>query len=325
MTNPRYTALLALQALACVVAGSAVASHQIDPLAASVALHYPQLLVDESLEITGHEPPRKQCFGVLERTPSGAPKTVVAGYTNLLSGAVRLLRAAGEGFTVIAAPDFGDVTGWGCEVETIDLTGDGRLEAVVRFTTRESSVDWIFGWDGASFNSVSPTTTGVLGLVNTALMNTSFADLDGDGVLEIFTASAVPREGPPQPGMLYRLSGDSYIVDRRIVAMGTYARAPGSAETEAETIPLPVGAVGPLTIRIYNGAGLTGGRAKREPGNAQVWWNRQRIVGPDQLESHVSLVERTVTAQEENELKVRFDGAGAARITIVIDAATWTR
>jgi hypothetical protein len=38
----------------------------------------------------------------------------------------------------------------------------------------------------------------------------------------------------------------------------------------------------------------------------------------------VALIEKTVTLQQENTIKVRLAGAPGGRITIVIDSANWT-
>jgi hypothetical protein len=305
---------------------STLAARQSADLKAAVAQHYPQSLVEEALDVTGKQPPRKQCFSVLENLPSGAPKVVVAGYTNLLSGAVRLLQRTEAGFDVIAEPDFGDVTGWGCEAEALDLTNDGRNEAVVRFITGESSVDWIFEWNGQEFRSLSPTSTDPVGLTTTRLLNTSFADIDGDRILEMFTASALPREGAPYPGEFYRLSGSEYVMDRRIVSMNAFQRADGTPETDTVTVPLPRGAVGPFTLRVFNGAGAVGANKRVEDAvqSGRVWWNGQEIVSPNHFGNHVAMIERTVVMQAENELMVRLAGSPGGRITIVIDAASWT-
>ncbi len=197
---------------------------------------------------------------------------------------------------------------------------------MVRFETGNSSEDWAFLWDGVNLQNVSPTTTDVLGIVGTELTNTSFVDIDGDGVLEAFTSDVPVAHSQPSPSEVYRMVDGEFVLDRRIVGMRAFQRASGSPETETREIFLPTGAVGPLTVRIYNGTGtsVSGQRVENAVESGRVWWNDQQIAAPNDFGSDVSSIQRTVTPQPKNELKVRLAGSPGGRITIVIDAASWT-
>lgn len=325
--SDRHMTIGIVLAVACVICGSAVQARQLQRLEAVVAQHYPQELVEESLDVRGVEPPRNQCFAVLEASASGAPQIVVAGYTNLMSGAIRLLRGVSNGFEVAAGSRTEDLSGQECEVEAVDLDNDGRKEAVVHFLTRNSSEDWVLRGDGEDLRNLSPTTSDALGLVGTNLVNTSFVDVDGDHVMEAFIFSEPRREGQPSPGAIYRFSGNSYVLDRPIVGMRTFERASGAPQTDIQTILLPAGAAGPFTLRVVNGAGVAGGKGNKVENaveSGRVWWNGQEIVSPNHFGNHVALIERTVTLQSENELKVRLAGSPDGRIVILIDAANWT-
>lgn len=325
MNRQRLTIFI-IAAFVCATGPGANGERQTPDLASAVAQHYPQMLVERSLEIEGVEPTRKQCFAVLEASASGTPQIVVAGYTNMTAGAIRLLQATDAGFEVVAAPDGGYFTGLHCEAEAIDVNNDGRKEAVVRFRTGNSTVDWLFDWDNQNFRNLSPTTNDAFGLIRTAFLNTAFVDVDGDHVMEAFTYSQPPRDGQPFPGEVYKLAGTSYVLDRPIVDMRTFERASGSPQTETETILLPVGAVGPFTLRVVNGSGTTGSGKRVEDAvqSGRIWWNGQEIVSPNHFGNHVAVIERTVTMQGQNELKVRLAGSPGGRIAVVIDAGSWT-
>jgi hypothetical protein len=128
--NRRCMTLLVV-AVAGATSLSVVDARQAPNLADTVAQYYPQALIDEALEIRGAQPNRKQCFGVLEASASGAPQIVVAGYTNMMSGAIRLLRAAGSGFEIAGEANAADLAGWECKVEALELDGDSRKEAAL--------------------------------------------------------------------------------------------------------------------------------------------------------------------------------------------------
>jgi len=324
MNGHRMT-IFVVMVLACVTKVSISEARQAQDLSAIVAQYYPTALTEEVVSVRGAEGPRKQCFATLESAPTGAAQVIVAGYTNTLSGVVRVLRATANGFELATEADGEDFGGWGCESEAIDLNNDGRKEAVVHFETGNSSEDWVFRWDGVNLQNISPMITDVSGLAGTKLANTSFVDVDGDHMLEAFSSHLPLREGQPLPGEIYRLAGGAFVLDRPIVAMRSFERASGGAETVTHTILLPVGAVSPFTLRIFNGSGMSanGKRVENAIESGRVWWNGQEIVSPNHFGNHIQLIERTVTLQQENELKVRLAGSPGGRIVIVIDAANW--
>lgn len=323
--NRRLMTFFVIAALVCATGVPRLRARQAVDLEAVVAQHYPPLLVQRSLDIDGFNPPRNQCFAVLQSSPTGTPQVVLAAYTNMVRGAVRLLQNTATGFEVMAEPA-GYFTGWECDVETLDLNNDGRKEGVVHFLTGNSSVDWLFDWDGQQLRNLSPTETDGLGVVRTTLVNSSFVDIDGDRVMEAFTSSEPPQDGPPHPGELYRLSGSSFVLDRHIISMRTFERASGPPKTEKGTIILPAGAVGPYTLRIFNGGGtaVLGQRVENAVESGRIWWNGQQIVSPNNFGNQVRLIERTVTMQTENQLQVRLAGSPGGRIVIVVDASSWT-
>jgi hypothetical protein len=292
-------------AVACLTLGPAITARQAPDLAAIVAQHYPQALVGEARDILEFQPEKEQCFTVLEASASGAPQVVVAGYTNMLSRSIRLLRAV-DGVFVVAGEIEGDEPAARCEAEALDVDNDGRKEAVVHFLVTHASIDSVVGWDGSS----------LLQLSYGGLVNASFVDIDGDHVMEAFVSYVPPRDGPPEGNELYRLSGGRYVLERPIVAMITFDRASGTPERSyPATIVLPRGAVGPFTLRIVNLTRIESG---------QVWWNKREIISPRHFGRNVTAIDRTVQLEAENRLEVRLAGPPGGRIAVLIDAARWT-
>ena len=71
--NRRRITIFALLALAYVTSGPVLKASQTQVLVTLVAQHYPQVLVQRSLESRGVELRREQCFAVISASPAGAP------------------------------------------------------------------------------------------------------------------------------------------------------------------------------------------------------------------------------------------------------------
>lgn len=296
-------------------------------LGTTVAQFYPQSLMDLAAEV-GRDLHREQCFAVLENDATGNAKTVVAAYTNLTIGEVLVLGKTSNGFAVVASASAADFhTGWQCEIEAVDVNHDGRKDAHIGFLARNSSMDWIYVWDGQQLVNLTPVTPEPLsGVLKTDLINADLVDLDGDGLLEVYSFSVPPREGLGRPSRLYRLVDGRYQFERNVISLSTFERADGSPQVETVVVPLTQGAVGPFTLRVINGAGAlgVGQRVENAVESGRVWFNGQELVRPNDFGNHVALIERAVTLQDENELKVRLAGEPGGRIAIVIESANWT-
>jgi hypothetical protein len=315
--------------LALLFTGIVGTSQQGPDLPTVVAQFYPESL-DADLALIGADTTvRRQCYAVLESDAQGSPQTILAAYANIYSGAVRVLRRTAGGFEV-AADSAGELLmGAACEVKAIDIDGDGRLEAHVKFAIRRNTADWIYAWQNSVLSNLTPgSVVEQTGEVDTAIHNATLIDLNGDGVMELFSfnppsndsAEAVPASE------VFRLSAGSYVLDRPVVTMWPLQRGDGTPTTETITVRRPTGAVGPFTLRVLNGAGglATGQRVENAVESGRVWLNGQEIVRPNDFGNQVAVIERTVNLQADNELNVRLAGAPGGRVTIVIDPASWT-
>lgn len=94
MTTMRRAAPLWALGLSCVASGAGAQSLDLTSIVDSF---YPGVLTQLAVD-AGDPPVRKQCHAVLERDALGSPTVVLAGYTNLVDGAVRVLVSSKSGF-----------------------------------------------------------------------------------------------------------------------------------------------------------------------------------------------------------------------------------
>jgi hypothetical protein len=191
-----------LSLIAASIVPIVVAAQASDP-AAIVARFYPESLdADVDAIAAGQANVRHQCWAVVHADASG-PAIIVAAYTNSRSGAVRVLAKGVGGFAVADQAAGAPIAGSSCRAETIDVDRDGTPEVVVRFGTRAGTSDWIYAWRDGALADLSPLTPEGVPI---AVFNAEFADLDGDGVLELRS-----RPAPPSPSVVFRLSAGSYV------------------------------------------------------------------------------------------------------------------
>jgi hypothetical protein len=258
---------------------------------------------------------------VLERI-GDRPRVVIAGYTNLYAAAIRLLIDDGSGFRVAADDQGEDLSGWHCEIEPVDVDADGRSEAHVSFTQNNTSRDWVFAWSDQQLYNLTPVRRGYTGLLDTELTNAYFVDTDGDRFLEIFSLIPGKIDNAPMAPEIYRFSGGRYVHDRPVVTAVAFMRTDSTPATETQTFRLPHGARGPFRFRIFNGT-EAGTRVENAVESGRVWLNGQELARPNDFGNQVSVIERSVALQAENEIQVRLAGRPGGRISIVVDPASW--
>src|SRR5205809_1042699 len=81
------------------LANADIANAQATDVQQIVDHFYPQALVDQADEGGAGSVPfhRNRCYAVYDKWPSGAPKTIIAGYTNNVGAAIRVLAATTPG------------------------------------------------------------------------------------------------------------------------------------------------------------------------------------------------------------------------------------
>jgi hypothetical protein len=201
-----------------------VAAQHADPAATIVDRFFPQSLVDGGSEAGPFL--QQQCFAVVDSDQSGAPRTIVAAYTDGTNGIVRVLRHATTGFAVVAEPTGLDFTGFACSVSLLDVDGDRVKEAHVSFRAESGSSDWVFRWNGKELVNLTPVTPADYdGRLRTDLRHAQFVDLDSDGIMEIHVgAQHLPRGDTRLPNVVYRWRRNRFVADEP---------APGSGRSSA--------------------------------------------------------------------------------------------
>lgn len=296
---------------------------QAQDLSAVVQQFFPSSLRD-GVDFVEH-----QCHAVW-RTDGQGPALLIAGYASGTLGEVRVIARSANEWSVVSAPTGDEFAGESCNIDLVDVDGDGSMEAHVQFAVRSVTTDWIYRWTGTQIVSMTPTTpqSALGGNRTTNLMKASLFDLDGDGALEIVSTSSPPQD-PDEPVVadeIYALGGGTeYGLDRRIVGLWYFERTQGTPSAESRLVRVPTGASGPFSMRVLNGAGLASTtRVENAAESGRIWLNGQELVSPQHFGHNVPLIERTITLQADNELRVRLGGAPGGRIVIVIDAANWT-
>jgi hypothetical protein len=306
---------------------AARAGAQTPPTAAGIAAQfYPQRLVDLG-ERAGDVPvDRRQCQAVVDTLPSGAPRAIVAGYTNTSSAAILMLQSDGSGGFRVAAsePQALDLFGAECEVKLLDVDRDGRPEIAITFSVMVNDLTWVMKWNGQQLVNLTPLERNPDGTGISLLRNAEFVDVDNDGILEIAVVGQYPPPAdgsPAKPDSVFKLSGGTYVETEPVVGLWMFERSTGAPETDRMTVSLPAGARGPFTLHIVNGE--AGGRSRVT--SAEVFLNGERVLSPNDFGNRVGAIDRPVNLTSDNELAVRIAGAPGSRMVVILRSRDWDR
>jgi len=287
---------------------------------------FPQELAQEATEreSRGGSPfVRKLCFTVYDRLPDGNPKTIVAGYTDGIGGAIRVIQAqASGGYGVVFEPSqftFGDS---GCDVNLVDLDGDASNEVKVSFVTYwgRAQADWYFRWDGLQLINLGPT-HGDPPATFTSFSDTDTLDLDHDGVLEIISvadARLVPDEEGFVPGpvrKVYKNSGGVYVLDRPLVYIGFFLRKAREPVTDERALNLPAEPIGTYALKVINGKA----DGSRRVSSARIVLNGVEILSPNNFSQQVEFLTIPVTLVRHNIIEVTLAGTPLGEIILTIE------
>lgn len=142
-----------------------------------------------------------------------------------------------------------------CSIRLRDVDFDGQPEVFVSFHGVRAASGWIFKWNGAALESLTPTQSSGE-RVWSLLMDPATYDLDHRGPLEVIAAREVERLGPgmrsSSPAFVYRLGATGYEVDRSLLAVVAY-RGDVDPRGNLRSFRLLQDSNGPYTMRIVNG------------------------------------------------------------------------
>jgi len=250
-----------------------------------VSRFYPAYLADDPPEAF-YPSPKEACYVVYDRLPNGSPKTLIAGYTDGLFGALRVLQAQANGtFSMVSELNRStyDLGGNRCDLAIVNLGGDNAK--AILYSTYGSrggiSRDWYFRWDGAHFVNLGPTQPSEVDPneePHTVLISTGTADLDGNGILSIIGIGEFASMHPDENGLswtgssaIYKFSNGTYAFDHAIALFSEFFVGGVMQQDYVQFREDPANQVPPVKefiLRVINGPNY--GNLKYESGRVDL-------------------------------------------------------
>jgi hypothetical protein len=295
----RYLALVCL-------ALAPMALAQVSDEALALQFYPEKLRVDEQKFSSEPLPPLFEAVRG-DLTGSGSDFLVVA-YSNGRMGALRVIDVHGPR---LVDEDL-TITGSNPHVELFDLDRDGRMEIIAAFAAMRTDTTSIYKWTSSRLDLWGPTRTDQYGVERSALPSLDYADLDGDGFLELIEPKDV------ESGMLvetvYHLSGGQYVLANSSVFHGEYVRGTGEPETIRSSFPVPNGGAGKWVLRVVNGDDK--GAKTVTAGDIRV--NGVSLITTDRLKQKVRTISVPVTLGADNTIEVQLRGSPNTGLTVSV-------
>ncbi|HVE69994.1 MAG TPA: VCBS repeat-containing protein [Thermoanaerobaculia bacterium] len=298
----RFTPLVSLVCLALALPALA----QTDE---AIALQfYPERLRLDAIE-TQDEPIPPMVDVVRGDLTGSGSKFLVAGYSNGRIGAMRVIDVSGT--PIVVGEDlnlFGSVP----LVELFDLDRDGRQEIIVLLAAQRTDFTSIYKWNGSGLQLWGPRRTNHRGVERTTLPSVDYADLDGDGLLELIEQTD-PESGKTE-GAVYSLRGGDYAPATAALFHEVYVRGTGQPETVTSTFVAP-GGDARWKLRIVNGDhnganGVTAG---------EIRLNGAMLIGNDKLKQKSRTLDVPVSlVAGENVVEVTLRSNPGTVLTIAL-------
>jgi hypothetical protein len=281
----------------------------------AVATFFPQRLIDESqrdYEAGGPLPFQTFAFVAADLDNDGS-SFLVAAYSNGFSGVVRVLERIDGTARVVDEPDLPLMGGIFPSVDVPDVEGDGRPEIAVSYSQAGgSTADWVFRWDGTRLRLIGPVTRDERSLVDTRLSNSSFEDIDGDGIQEIVEPTAADSGAPAW--RVYRLEGSQYVDSTSLHFLDSFYINPTTPQ--AATRGFVVANPGPgFQLTVINGD--RDGTNRVTAGTIRL--NGHMVVSPAEIGADVRTVVRRVTVLGENRVEVSLVGDVGSWVLVTIE------
>jgi len=266
---------------------------------------------------------RLSSFVVVEQFPDGNPKTIVAGYTNSVDGAVLVIQAQLDGeYNVVSEPTGLDLGGVGVTVEPLVIDQSGLPTVEVSFSSfRANTGDWIFRWDGSKLVNLTPTKSDEDGTKYTLLVLATYVDLDHDGLLEAISQHNYPPpvvdtgELPDAEASVYKLTPNGYVLDRPLLSFNEFFRKTSAPVTETYEFSLLKNSVGPYVLKITNGERDGSNRLS----SGQIVLNGVVVVTANMLNQGAEFLSVPVSLQPHNTLLVTLAAKPKGHIAIVVE------
>jgi len=273
---------------------------------------FPQSLVQGSVAAGGNV----RLWSTAPVTFGSTPYLAIA-YSNGISGVLRILRINGEAASLVSERT--DLDGSAPGLETPDIDNDHVPEIVVSFRTgrRGERTSYVYRWNGSAIAPLLVDDSGRDG----GFLNSSFLDIDGDGVLEVVepksTAGDDEVSGTIGSGFdTYKLINGSLLLQTQITTpyVGLFIRGTGAPKTISEDVTADPGA---YVLRISNGD-QTGHLVD----SAEIRLNGVVILGPSQFKPTKQTISLPVTLTALNTISVELRSAPKTRMTITLSRST---
>jgi hypothetical protein len=291
-----------------------------DPAGKIVLRSIPPLLVDK---VTKQPVNLATSFSVFDRWPGGAPKTIVAAYSNAQVTAALVVEAAQDGTSTVAYQTT-DLVGGLTDVKLHDVDGDGVNEILISFGAESTGGrSHIFRWNGSSLVDIGPEAK--------LPQDVSFMDLYHDGTLALVAADLHPVVAPPQtephergsfaPGpqmegySIYHFAKGRYAFDRNVLLAREFKQRTSARLVRSHIYEALPGSHGPYLLRIVNGAT----RAKHRVASGRVLLNGHEVAGLAQLNSNSEFLSVPVSLVQTNYLNIELDGEAGSTISLTIE------
>ena len=277
-----------------------------------VAELYPQALLDKAS--AEHRTPTKEtAFVVLECSAEGAPKLVVAAYSNGIDGAFRVLNIDAAGHAGVVHENT-DLLGSNPSIEAIDIDGDGKPEVAAHSTsaTGVQSI-YLYRWNGTALVDLLPDSQ--------TLDNASLVDLFHNGTMQLVAVDE-PRQRPDidqqitATSTVYELTGGTFVKTKKLLFSDLFVRRKGTPRTEIQRFDAGA-SNGPFVAYVINGEKNGDHRVS----SAQVAVNSVDIAAPRNFNQQVDKIEVALAGMKPsaNQITVRLQGEPGARIRVVVE------
>ena len=175
---------------------------------------------------------RQTCFGV-HTSLNDEPMVIIAGYTDLDDGVVRVLTRDGAGTFGVGyeVPAKYGITGSNCSVDMVDVDFDGQLEALLTFGAHGGSQGWLFRWNGAQLTNLTPTTI-ANDRERSELFSPGVIDITHSGWMQILSlGSSEPlaeNEPTSNPDEIYEAFSGVYARSRFVLVWSIFIETPSA-------------------------------------------------------------------------------------------------
>lgn len=236
---------------------------------------------------------------------SGHQDYLAVAYGNGISGAVRVIKAAGGTPRVVSAPAAPSLLGLDPQIQAVDVNGDGIPELIVSYTSGRSHRNYdVFAWKNGD---IAP--------IGDSFVDADFVDLDGDGKLEVVEPTETHGDqtatGTDNSFEIFTLADGTFSkTSWQVPFLHTYLRKTSKPFVINRNFSAQPGS---YVLRVANG---TSGNAAVDSG--VVTLNGKVILGPDDFKSKRKQISVPVDLVGSNQLSVEIRSVPGSGLSVFL-------